>query len=321
MPSPLDELGLHDLIKLQDELQRAIRARFERELCLVFTDVVGSTAYLERFGDAAGRALLQRHLDLLGRVVAAADGRVVDTAGDGAFCVFPRLVPAVAAVCDLQAAVARDNAARSAEHHLRVRIGLHFGAVLTDGSLVTGDAVHLAARVAATAEAAEIRLTQGALAQLPAAMRVRCRQLEPARLKGFSEPITLAAYEWRDPRRFATRLRIEEAGLEVDLPSLDLVRIGRLPEHEGQPANEIVLTHPDPEILRRISRWQCELHRCADGLYVRSVSRALTEIDGCPVPMGELVRVFPGQTLRLSGVMSLHLLSPGAAGGDETVIG
>ncbi|MFH1464421.1 MAG: adenylate/guanylate cyclase domain-containing protein [Pseudomonadota bacterium] len=321
MPSPLDDLGLTDLIKLQDELQRVIRARFERELCLVFTDVVGSTAYLERFGDAAGRALLQRHLDLLGRVVGVADGRIVDTAGDGAFCVFSRLLPAVAALSDLQVMVARDNAGRSAEHHLGLRVGLHFGPVLTDGTLVSGDSVHLAARVSSTADAGQIHLTQSALAQLPAAMRVRCRLLEPVRLKGFSEPVQLASLEWRDPRRFPTRLRIEEAGIEVDLPSQDLVRIGRLPEHEGQPANEVVLTHPDPEILRRISRWQCELHRHADGLFLRSVSRAVTELDGRPVPMGQSVQVFPGQAIRLSSVLTLRLLSPGAAGGDETVIG
>lgn len=321
MRPQFDGLSLTQLIQIQDELQREIRERFEHEVCLVFTDVVGSTAYFERFGDAAGRALLQRHLDLLQQVLPASDGRVVDTAGDGAFCVFPRLLPAVVALTDLMALVASDNARRGAEHHLALRVGLHLGAVLTDGALVTGDAVHLAARVAGTAEAGGIHLTLGTLAQLPAALRVRCRPLEPVRLKGFADPVALAALEWRDPRLFPTRLRFEETGLETDLPGRDLVRFGRLAEHDGRPANDVVLTHPDPEVLRRISRWQFELHRRPDGLFLRNVSRAVTEVDGQPVAQGEDVQVRPGQVVRLSSVLSLRLLSPGLSGGDETLVG
>ncbi len=321
MDIDFDGLGLTELIKLQDDIDRQIRARYERPVTLVFTDVVGSTAYFERFGDAAGRALLQRHLDMLDGVIGLHQGRVVDTAGDGAFCTFDRLLPAVLAMSELQSMIAADNAGRSAEQRMGLRIGIHVGEVLTDGVIVTGDAVHMAARVSNTAHAGEIHLTQSTVMQLPPAFRVRCKPLPAARLKGFADEVPLASMEWRDTRVFPTRVLIEETRQSIELPSRDIIRIGRLEEHDGQPANEIVLAHPDPQVMRRISRWHCELHRRPDGLVVRVVSRAQTEVNGRALELGEEAQVKPGDTLKLGWVLTLRLQSPSLASAEETIIG
>ena len=95
----LASLGLTEIIQLQDRLSQELKQRFERSLALVFTDVVGSTEYFARFGDEAGRGLHQRHLDLLRDVLPRHDGRVVDTAGDGAFTVFTRVQAAAMVAC------------------------------------------------------------------------------------------------------------------------------------------------------------------------------------------------------------------------------
>jgi hypothetical protein len=187
--------------------------------------------------------------------------------------------------------------------------------------IVTGDAVHMAARVSNTANAGEIHLTQSTVMQLPPAFRVRCKPLAAARLKGFSDEVPLASLEWRDTRIFPTRVVIEETRQLIDLPSLDVIRIGRLEEHEGKPANEIVLAHPDPQVMRRISRWHCELHRRPDGMVVRVVSRANTEVNGQVVGLGEEAKVKPGDTLRLGWVLTLRLQSPSLASAEETIIG
>ena len=68
-----ETMSLGDFIRHQDRVARELKRRFERDVALMFTDVVGSTAYFERHGDAAGRALVQRHLDLL--EVALAKGK------------------------------------------------------------------------------------------------------------------------------------------------------------------------------------------------------------------------------------------------------
>ena len=48
-------LGMTEIIRLQNQLQQELTRRFERPLALVFFDIVGTTPYFGRFGDAAGR--------------------------------------------------------------------------------------------------------------------------------------------------------------------------------------------------------------------------------------------------------------------------
>ena len=126
------------------------------------TDVVGSTNYFARFGDNAGRALQQRHFDSLQACLADSGGRIVDTAGDGAFMCFPAVENAVAAVSRLQVGLVALNRTRQPEHHLIVRIGVHFGPALTDGTVVTGESVNLCSRVTGTAAASTIPAASGA---------------------------------------------------------------------------------------------------------------------------------------------------------------
>ena len=52
-------LSLPEILRLQDQLQQELTRRFQRPMALLFTDIVGSTAYFGRFGDVAGRQLQQ----------------------------------------------------------------------------------------------------------------------------------------------------------------------------------------------------------------------------------------------------------------------
>src|SRR3954467_8923475 len=114
-----------ELIQLQTWIGEALRRRFEKPLCFCFSDVVGSTAYFARFGDAAGRGLQQLHFDLLNQVLPAAGGRGGDTAGGGGGAVFPTVEAATDAVIKLQNLISEQNATRSGEHQLAVRVGVH----------------------------------------------------------------------------------------------------------------------------------------------------------------------------------------------------
>src|SRR4051812_21578573 len=152
-----DSLTLTEIIQLQTQLSQTLQRRFEKQLALCFTDVAGSTQYFARYGDEAGRRLTQRHIDLLSAALRSASGRIVDTAGDGAFTCFPTAELARQAMVELQQAIMRDNFSFGRDQQLSVRCGLHCGNVLTDGVVVTGDAVNLCARVAAAANGGEIR--------------------------------------------------------------------------------------------------------------------------------------------------------------------
>jgi class 3 adenylate cyclase len=317
-----EQLSMTEIIRLQDWLSKALVRRFEKRLALAFSDVVGSTAYFNKHGDEAGKKLQLRHIDLLQRVLFPAQGRIVDTAGDGAFLCFPELNAAARALVDLQRHIATDNETRPAEHRLAVRVGLHFGPALTDGVQVAGDSVNLAARVAASAEASEIRMTQAATLELTdVALRLRTRRLKPVMLKGLVDPIELVVLEWLDPSIFPASVKIDD-GAELRLPSLEVIRFGRLKDQDGHPANDIVLEAPDPDSSARISRWHFELHRRADGFVLRSVSGSQTEVDGVAVKKGAEAAIRPGTKVRVGGVMTLEFLGDkrGAAA-QQTLVG
>jgi class 3 adenylate cyclase len=117
----------------------------------LFTDIVGSTDRAAQMGDAAFRALLEQHHALVRRRLAQFRGTEVSTAGDGFFATFDGPGRAIRAACAI-----RDDV-RSLG--LEIRAGVHTGEGHVQGGVVSGIAVHLAARVAALAGAGEVLVT------------------------------------------------------------------------------------------------------------------------------------------------------------------
>ena len=121
----------------------------ERTLATVlFTDIVDSTATLERLGDAAWRDLLLRHNARLRDDLNTYRGREVTTTGDGFLAVFDGATRAV------RCGVAMTRAAR--DMGLPIRVGVHTGEVEFVGGDVRGVAVHAAARVMSLAGPDEV---------------------------------------------------------------------------------------------------------------------------------------------------------------------
>ena len=156
----------------------------------------------------------------------------------------------------------------------------------------------------------EIRITRDVFQDLALTHRLNCRPLGPVDLKGVSRQIELLTLDWRDHSMFPVLFRIEETGEEVLLPQQDIISFGRLREHEGTLANDVILTLPDPLLARQISRWHFELRRLADGFRLRPLSDGATEVDGGLVRKGEEAAIKPGSRVRVAGVLSLAFTSP-----------
>jgi len=313
----LSTLNMTEIVRLQSQLQQELRRRFERSLLMAFSDIVGSTPYFARFGDAVGRQMHQLHYDLIGQAAADAQGRIVDAVGDGVFCVFPDAEAGVRGIVAFQQATARENAARAREHQLTVRIGLHWGSVLTDGTLVTGDSVHVAARVARAAEPGGVCLTRQVFLEFGPQMRLHCHPIGTRELKGVAQPVDLLELDWRDPAAFPRSVLIEETEQQIALPQQDIVSFGRLHEPEGARANDIVLFHPDPARSRQISRWHFELRRAPDGVRLRTLSDGVTTVDGQPVGKGIDVPVRSGTRIGVANTLMLRLAGPVHAAADD----
>ena len=142
---------------------------------VLFTDIVDSTGQAERLGDRRWRALLDTHDELAGRLVEQWGGRLVKTTGDGVLATFDG--PGRAIGC---AAALRDELG---DIGVRIRAGLHTGEVELRGDDVGGIAVHLAARIMATAGAGEIVVSQ-TVRDLVAGSDVVLQDRGSQRLKG-----------------------------------------------------------------------------------------------------------------------------------------
>lgn len=317
-------LTMTEIIRLQTLLSQELARRFERVVALVFTDIVDSTAYFAQFGDEAGRRLQQLHLDLLEQQLAAFGGRLVDTAGDGGFASFVSAPAAVRATMALQNAVSRANQGRPRAHQLCVRIGVHWGHVLTDGVQVTGDAVNLCARLVGSALPGEIRLSRDAFQELGPELRRLCRPLGAVALKGIARPLELLALNWRDPARFPSQARVRESGERIELPPRDVVCFGRAETVDVTTHHDVVLSLPNVFASKQISRRHFELHARADGYVLKALSSQPTSVDGVALQRDEEAPVRPGSCVQLAGVMTLDFVSPGptAEGAlDETLCG
>jgi class 3 adenylate cyclase len=131
----------------------ASRAELDRVLATVlFTNIVDSTGKAAELGDAAWCELLERHNALFRAVLAAYQGREVNTTGDGFLASFDGPLRGIRCAEE----VVRGLAGLGIE----IRAGLHTGEVERVGDQLAGIAVHAAARVAGLAQPAEVLVSQ-----------------------------------------------------------------------------------------------------------------------------------------------------------------
>ena len=165
-------------------------------LALMFVDISGSTGLYEALGDAQAHAKVEACLQQLESVSAGFNGRVIKTAGDGAFYSFPTADNAVLAAGAMLDRLMQQQ--QVDEHAVEVHIGCHFGPVIESNGDLFGDAVNLASRVAGLAKPGQIILTDDTFAHLSAAVATRTRQLNRVAVRGKREEVAIWEYLWQE---------------------------------------------------------------------------------------------------------------------------
>jgi class 3 adenylate cyclase/tetratricopeptide (TPR) repeat protein len=156
---------------------------------VLFCDLVGSTALSESTDPEALRARMRRYFEDLRVILERHGGRVEKFVGDAVMAVFG--IPASHEDDALRALrAASEMRAAIAAHGLEARIGVNTGEVVVGGegeTLVTGDAVNVAARLEQAAAPGETLI--GAETRLLVRDAVRVEPIEPLALKGKAEPV------------------------------------------------------------------------------------------------------------------------------------
>ena len=175
-------------------------------LTFLFTDIEGSTALLRRIGQDAYEQVLDDHHSLIRSALAAHGGREVKTMGDGFFAVFSSPSACVAAVLEMQHALAAHD--WPAGERVRVRMGVHTGEASQTTTGLVGLDVHRAARVGAVAYGGQVLLseTAAALVRDGLAPGASLADLGVHRLKDLGRPEQI--------------FQLHAAGLQADFPPL-----------------------------------------------------------------------------------------------------
>jgi pimeloyl-ACP methyl ester carboxylesterase len=151
---------------------------------VLFTDIVGSTEHAARMGDRKWRDLIASHHALVRSQLERFRGREVDTAGDGFMATFDGPARGIRCAAAILQGV-RDLG-------IEVRAGLHTGECEQMGEKLGGIAVHIAARVASSAQPGEVLVSQ-TVKDLVAGSGITFTDRGIHELKGVPEPRRLFA--------------------------------------------------------------------------------------------------------------------------------
>jgi class 3 adenylate cyclase len=157
------ELGLSALQIWQSVSEATGRGRGELEMALLFTDLVGFSAWALHAGDAAVLELLREVGSAVEAVIGQHDGRIVKRLGDGLMATFLTPEEAVEAALDAQDAI---RGIQVDGYSPRMRAGVHWGRPRRLGGDYLGVDVNVAARVTAAAKAGQVLVSDALLAKI-----------------------------------------------------------------------------------------------------------------------------------------------------------
>ena len=174
------------------------------KLAVLFADICGSTALYDRLGDDMARQLISKCIALMTGKVIAHQGTLIKTIGDEIMCTFPSAEAAVHAACAIQTSL--ENERSDEAHPMHVRIGFHYGDVISESGDVFGDTVNVAARVASVTRASQIMTTLAVFDVLPPDLREKTHQLFRAEFKGKQEQLDIFQVIWEADDMQRTRI-------------------------------------------------------------------------------------------------------------------
>jgi class 3 adenylate cyclase len=163
-----------------------------RWVAAMFTDIVDSTSLNETLGDHTWSEMLAAHREQVRTCMRVHGGTEVGTQGDGFLVRFDTPDAAVECAAAIQRELAEEAAASM--HRIQVRIGIHAGEAVDEGSDLVGRVVNVASRVTGAAEPGEILVTEPVADHLTGLVALDDRGL--VSLRGVAQARHLLAVQW-----------------------------------------------------------------------------------------------------------------------------
>ncbi|MFQ5817019.1 MAG: protein kinase [Terriglobia bacterium] len=244
------DTDIDQLLRARDEIDAALH-RQKTQFTVLFTDIVGSTAFFERFGDTAGLMMLEQHHKLVRPAIEQAGGTVVKEIGDAVLAVFTAAETAVAVALKIQQQLGSYNEDRPQDQRIYTRVGLNFGSGFRKGKDVFGDVVNVAARFVKTCAPAQILISSSVYEQIKQQEGFTCRKVGTTVFHGKTTPEELYEVLWTSPERYE-RLR-QQLDAAPGKPTRSVLGRYELLDELGRGAMGVVYKAYDPSVGRMVA--------------------------------------------------------------------
>jgi adenylate cyclase len=200
------------------------------EAAVLFADVSGSTKLYETAGDTVAHAAIEKCVNIMREKTVNAKGRVIKTIGDEVMSAFKTADEAADAAIEMQSAISEMPPVGTTQ--IGIRIGFNFGPVVERDGDVFGDAVNLAARLAAVATKGQIISARDTVMLMSPMLKAATRAITTIQVKGKAQEIQVYELIWQQSEDMTTlasqksvykpknaKLRLLVEGSEVILSS------------------------------------------------------------------------------------------------------
>ncbi|MGX9351797.1 adenylate/guanylate cyclase domain-containing protein [Shimia sp. W99] len=158
---------------------------------VMFTDIVNSARIASVMGDRLWSAEIARHFGTLRRIIEQGGGQFVKSLGDGTMSSFAAPAAALQAARAIQTAVEQSDGPS-----ITLRIGIHSGPVVQTEADFFGSVVNKAARIAASAGARDIRVSDATRTMVGDTTEFTFDAPASVALKGFEGEHLVHRLEW-----------------------------------------------------------------------------------------------------------------------------
>jgi adenylate cyclase len=219
-----------------------------RLAAILAADVAGYSRLIGADESGTLQALKAIRAELIDPTIAAHNGRLVKTTGDGLLIEFSSVVDALRCATEVQAGMTDRNATVPTDKRIEFRIGINMGDIVVEDGDIFGDGVNVAARLEALAEPGGICVSARVQEDAAGKLDLAFEDLGEQALKNIARPVR--AYRIATGAVSATTAEPPTLALP-DKPSIAVLPFANM---SGDPEQEYFADGMVEEIITALSR-------------------------------------------------------------------
>jgi TolB-like protein/class 3 adenylate cyclase len=220
-----------------------------RLAAILAADVAGYSRLIGMDESGTLEGLKAIRAELIDPTIAAHNGRLVKTTGDGLLVEFSSVVDALRCATEMQAGMGERNATVPADKRIEFRIGVHQGDVVIEDNDIFGDAVNVAARLESLAQPSGICVSARVRGDAAGKLDLNFEDMGQQQLKNIARPVRV--YRIRADRLGDAAVGGQPALALPDKPSIAVLPFQNM---SGDPEQEYFADGMVEEIITALSR-------------------------------------------------------------------